>query len=68
MAKLDVDKDEGENGKEENQVPHLGEYGGVDPIWGEGSVHCSLALSAQIIVVLIKHCCDLDKLEDEAAC
>ena len=27
MAKLDVNENEGENGKEEHQVPHLGEYG-----------------------------------------
>ena len=27
MAKLDVNENEGENGKDEHQVPHLGEYG-----------------------------------------
>ena len=66
VAKLDVDKDEGEDGKEEHQVSHLSEQYSLNM-----EIYANY-FSSQIQHYLPagkgeKHCCDLGEIEYKAA-
>ena len=51
MAKLDIDEDEGENGKEEHQVPHLGETYAVFVLLSKRSIMKTLiSLKMRLLV------------------
>ena len=63
MAKLDVDKDEGEDGKEEDHVSHLSEQYSLNM-----EIYANyFPPKSNIIFRLEKHCCDLDEIEYKAA-